>query len=163
MRLKNYQEPESVKTKFYYVRTSDESKFPVVSVCLKHDTASGEVSRGIAICATDLEAEHKRSKRVGRNIAETRAKWAMHNNAQHLEIKEIERFHIIAQKFIIKNDLWWLCDNAPTLSLHELDILGLKSNSDRIPMKTTAPAILPVKNGILTRFWDWAMESMLID
>jgi len=160
MKLRNYRESESVRTKFYYERTTDGTEFPVVSVCLKHDTASGEVSRGIAICATGLESEHRRSKRTGRNIAETRARWAMLNNAQNLRIKNIERFDPVAQQCIAWYEWNWYCDNRPMLSAKELNLLGLQLKEKKDTIETTLQP-LPSKihvvdsRNIFMRFFDW--------
>ena len=152
---KKWKEPKGWRTKFYYIRRKDEQKFPVVSVCLKHDMAMGRVSRGVAICAMDFENEQTRNKKIGRSIAETRARYAMRNQCKHLQINDINRFDPVAQNFIYISGIDWMCEFNPDLTEKEEDILGLYDFG-----KEFAPIMEMREEGILTRLWDWVEEKL---
>lgn len=126
---KGFREPNYVRTKFYYVRTNDEQNFPVVAICLKHDPMAKRVSRGISICAMDIEKEQKRNKRTGRGIAESRARHALYNQCKHLKISNDawNNMHVDAYHFLEKKGITHMCDNAPPLSEKEIKILKLDS------------------------------------
>lgn len=146
MRRKN-EEPKGTRTRFYYARTNDETKFPVVTVCLKHNPNNGEVSRGIAVCAMNYESEQKRTKKIGRNIAETRARYSLVNNLIHLNITEkaMNNMHPDARDFLVANNMRHMCNSRPYLTSLERKLL--KFDSQVQPMKTKRPAILPVEDG----------------
>ena len=168
-------DPELTRTKFYYVRTKDASNFPVITVCLKHSVPAGKISRGIAVCSMELEDEQKRTKKAGRGIAETRARYALVKECKHLAISEsaMDNMHYEAYKFFAGNNILYMCDNDPILTDHERKILHLEipDYPYRVPVlddddlktnhrqynqwKSSHPAILPMDDTIFERIKGW--------
>jgi hypothetical protein len=170
MRLKNYEEPKAIRTKFYYVRAQDESKFPVVTICLKHDPLRGIITRGIAVCAMNIEKEQRRKKKAGRGIAETRAKWSMINYRRNLAIKTeaLEKMDSAAIRFIALNHIAWMCDHDPILTDHERKILRLEDaplSSCRVEYSREkeffSPKIDPVYGRWYNRLYNWIGNKLL--
>lgn len=85
---------------FYYGR--DDQNKPVVTVCLLEN--GGELARGVAACSQ----QDNPHKRVGRNIAKERARYAMMTKGNNCVINGIKGVHAILRSNVAGVDLGWM-------------------------------------------------------